>query len=1097
MKLPEFSVKQPVAALMIFLGLILIGSLCLFKLNIDMLPEINPPVISILTTWPGASASDVESEVTRPIEDHVNGVNNLDELTSKSLDNLSVVSCKFNWGTNLSVAINDVRDKLGLAKRDMPDDAETPMIFKFSSASAPILFMNITGDRTWPRLYRLVDKHISDELKRVPGVGAIILYGGLRRRINVYFDLAKIEGYKLSLLKINKILAAENMNIPAGNIKSGLHEYFVRVPSRYKTMDDIRNTIIGSFKGNPVYLKNVGKVTDSYKPRDINGWGDGKKGIILILQKQAGKNTVEVIDRIKAKLAEINKTLPSDVQINITTDNAENIKTSIKNLRASLLWGIFFVVLVTIIFLRRFKASIIIALTIPFSLIIAFIFLYIGKYTINLVSLMSLAIASGMVVDNGIVVLENIVRYLDKGLSPENAAITGASEMGMAITASSMTTVVVFVPLMFLSGLAGIIFKQLGFVIIVTILGSLFTALTMTPMLSSKWVRSFKTAKSGKDVLSEKNSAAENTGEITKNIENTKTGEISQTGEDTGIREDDDPAEILENKEQNSLNPRMGFMAKLYQISENGFNSVERGYEYLLTWALGHRKSVIVLSIAVFLSSISLIPFLSTSFLPATDTGDVDVTFRLSEGTRIEETNRVVEAILKNIDTIVKPGEMRHSYGFDGQSEKGYGVALGFDEGPNCGEVGFKLVDRDKRNRSAKGIAALLRKRVNQIPGVSKIKVRAQDMMTSALMGSGSKPVSVELQGSDLDQLIVFAHKLKKRMEEIPGLVDIDLNQKDQRPELWVKIDRAKASMLGISTALISATLRNYFYGNKACEFTDGGDRFDIFTRLADKDKDNLDKLLDSPVFTQDGRMIRLKNVARVVNGMGPIEIQRKNRQKIVTVDADLFKKSLGNANSDIKELLKKMEIPDNISISFGGDIEEQHKAFKSLTELLILGIILVYMVMASLFGNLRGPFIIMFSLPFAFSGVFYAFYFFHVTLGLISFMGIIMLIGIVVNNAIVLLDYTHILQKRGEKVFQAVTHAGRNRLRPVLMTTFTTLFGMIPMAVSSGVGAEVWNPLGITMVGGLLVSTLVTMILIPVIYYQFERKKEEITDES
>ncbi len=1058
MKLPEFSVKQPVAALMIFLGLILIGSVCLFKLNIDMLPEINPPVISILTTWPGASASDVESEVTRPIEDHVNGVNNLDELTSKSLDNLSVVSCKFNWGTNLSVAINDVRDKLELAKRDMPDDAETPMIFKFSSASAPILFMNITGDKTWPRLYRLVDKHISDELKRVPGVGAIILYGGLRRRINVYFDLSKIEGYKLSLLKINKILAAENMNIPSGNIKSGLHEYFLRVPSRYKTMDDIRNTIIGLFKGNPVYLKNVAKVTDSYKPRDINGWGDGKKGIILILQKQAGKNTVEVIDRIKAKLAEINKTLPSDVQINITTDNAENIKTSIKNLRASLLWGIFFVVLVTIIFLRRFKASIIIALTIPFSLIIAFIFLYIGKYTINLVSLMSLAIASGMVVDNGIVVLENIVRYLDKGLSPENAAITGASEMGMAITASSMTTVVVFVPLMFLSGLAGIIFKQLGFVIIVTILGSLFTALTMTPMLSSKWVKSFKTAKSEKN---------------------------------------DDPAEILKNKEQNNLNPRMGFMAKLYQISENGFNSVERGYEYLLTWALGHRKIVIVLSIAVFLSSISLIPFLSTSFLPATDTGDVDVTFRLSEGTRIEETNRVVEAILKNIDTIVKPGEMRHSYGFDGQSEKGYGVALGFDEGPNCGEVGFKLVDRDKRNRSAKEIAALLRKRVNQIPGVSKIKVRAQDMMTSALMGSGSKPVSVELQGSDLDQLIVFAHKLKKRMKEIPGLVDIDLNQKDQRPELWVKIDRAKASMLGISTALISATLRNYFYGNKACEFTDGGDRFDIFTRLADKDKNSLDSLLDAPVFTQDGRMIRLKNVARVVNGMGPIEIQRKNRQKIVTVDADLFKKSLGNANSDIKELLKKMKIPDNISISFGGDIEEQHKAFKSLTELLILGIILVYMVMASLFGNLRDPFIIMFSLPFAFSGVFYAFYFFHVTLGLISFMGIIMLIGIVVNNAIVLLDYTHILQRRGEKIFQAVTHAGKNRLRPVLMTTFTTLFGMIPMAVSSGVGAEVWNPLGITMVGGLLVSTLVTMVLIPVIYYQFERKKEEITDES
>ncbi len=1086
MKLPEFSVKQPVAALMIFLGLILIGSLCLFRLNIDMLPDINPPVISILTTWPGASASDVESEVTRPIEDHVNGVNNLDELTSKSLDNLSVVSCKFNWGTNLAVAINDVRDKLELAKRDMPDDAETPMIFKFSSASAPVLFMNITGDKTWPRLYRLVDKHISDELKRVPGVGAIILYGGLRRRINVYFNFTKIEGYHLSLLKINKILAAENMNIPSGNIKSGTHEYFVRVPSRYKTMDDIRNTIIGSFKDRPIYLKNVANVKDSYKPQDINGWGDGKKGIILILQKQAGKNTVEVISKVKAKLAQIKKTLPSDVRIEITTNNAENIKTSIKNLRASLLWGILFVILVTIVFLRRFKASIIIALTIPFSLIIAFIFLYLGKYTINLVSLMSLAIASGMVVDNGIVVLENIVRYLDKGFSPEKAAIKGASEMGMAITASSMTTVVVFVPLMFLSGLAGIIFKQLGFVIIVTILGSLFTALTMTPMLSSKWVKKSDPSdkiKDKNDINSAKSYPIKN------NTENQNYLQTVNSASKTGSRIDAESVKTHDNTGQYKRNSR-NIMAKLYRISENGFNSIEKGYEYLLSWALGHRKSVIIFSIAVFLSSISLIPFLSTSFLPATDTGDVDVTFRLSEGTRIEQTNKVVEAILNNINTIVKPGEMRHSYGFDGQSEKGYGVALGFDEGPNCGEVGFKLVDRDKRKRSAKEIAALLRKRVKKIPGVSKIKVRAQDMMTSALMGSGSKPVSVELQGTDLGRLILFARKLKKRMANIPGLVDIDLNQKDERPELWVKIDRSKASMLGISTSLIAATLRNYFYGSKACEFTDGGDRFDIFTRLENKDKNNLDNLLDSPVFTPDGRMIPLRNVAKVVNGMGPIEIQRKNRQKIVKVEADLFKKSLGDANADIKHLLKKMGVPENISVNFGGDIEEQHKAFKSLTELLILGIILVYMVMASLFGNLRDPFIIMFSVPFAFSGVFYAFYFCHVTLGLISFMGIIMLIGIVVNNAIVLLDYTHILQKRGENVFEAVTHAGKNRLRPVLMTTFTTLFGMIPMAVSSGVGAEVWNPLGITMVGGLFVSTLVTMVLIPVIYYQFERKK-------
>ncbi|OQX62885.1 MAG: acriflavin resistance protein [Desulfococcus sp. 4484_241] len=994
MRLPEFSVKQPVATLMLFFGFILLGTICIFMLNIDMLPSIEPPVVSILTTWPGASASDVETEVTKVIEDKVNAVNNLDKLTSKSLDNLSVISCKFNWGTNLDVATNDLRDKIELAKRDLPRDIESPMLFKFSSATAPIMFMTVSADKTWPRLYRLVDKRISDELKRVPGVGAIILHGGLRRRINVYFDFKKIEGYHLSLPMINQILAAENLNLPSGNIKTGLREYFVRVPARYKSIDEIKNTIIGYHEKRPIYLRDVAKVEDAYKPMDLNGWGDGKKAIVLILQKQEGKNTVAVADRVKARLREIEKTLPVDVRINIVSNSAEDILTSVRNLRSTLFWGIFFVVLVTILFLRRLRASVIVALTIPFSLIISFIFLYLGGYTINLVSLMSLAIASGMVVDNGIVVLENIVRHLDRGAKPGVAAIFGASEMGMAITASSLTTVVVFVPLMFLTGLAGIIFRQLGFVIVVTILGSLFTALTMTPMLASRWVGRERAA---------------------------------------------------------SHNPQ-GVLNRFYSLGERWFNAVERGYEALLAWALEYRKTIFFMAVAIFLSSLSLIPLLSTSFMPKVDTGDVAIVFRLAEGTRIEETNRVIDQIYSNIREVVKPGEMRHSYAFDGQSEKGVGVALGFEEGPNCGEIGFKLVDRDK----------------------------------------SAKPISVEIQGSDIDQLVAFANSLKAAMERIPGLADVSISQKQPRPELWVVIDRAKASSLGLRVATIAGVLRNYFYGNEATQFRDGGDNFDIFTRLREKDKNNLDNLLNAPIIMPDGRTIRLRNVVRLVDGKGPIEIQRKNRQKIVTVDADLFKKSLGTATADVKKVLAKMDIPEGVSISFGGDVEEQQKAFRDLASLLLLGIVLVYMVMASLFGNLRDPFIVMFSVPFAFSGVFYGFYLFDVSLGLMSFMGIVMLIGVVVNNAIVLLDYTHLLQKRGEGLFEAVTHAGRNRLRPVLMTTFTTLFGMLPMAISKSVGAEAWNPLGVTMVCGLSVSTLVTLVLIPVIYYHLEKRKAE-----
>lgn len=1033
MKLPDFSVKQPVATLMLFCAIILLGVVSLTKLNIDLLPDVEPPVVSILTTWPGASASDVESEVTEIIENQINSVNNLDTLTSKSLDNLSVISCKFDWGTNLDVATNDIRDKLELTKRNLPGDVDPPMLFKFSSATMPIMAITITGEKTWPRLYHLVDKKISDELKRVPGVGAIVIYGGLKRRINVYFDIKKLEGYSLSIQKVNQVLAQENLNIPAGSIKSGAREYFVRVPARYKTTDEIRNTIIGYYKSNPVYFRDVAEVEDAYKPEDLNAWADGKKSILLLLQKQTGKNTVAVVYGVKKRLAEIQKILPSDVKIEIPFDTAEYILLAIKNLRNTLLWGIFFVILVTTVFLRRFRTAIIISLTIPFSLIISFIFLYIFGYTINTISLLSLIIASGMVVDNSIVVLENIVRHREHGGKMKPSAIYGANEMGMAVTASTVTIIAVFIPLIFVTGLTGIIFKQLSFVVSIALLASLFTALSMTPMLSSRW--------------------------------------ITSTPE--------------------TLKKKKGLLGKFYSMTERYLEIVEDAYNRLLGWSLKHRKTVIFLAVAIFASSLSMIPFISTSFVPEPDSGDMRIDFRLQEGTRIEETNHVIEQILKIMDEVVKPEEFRHSYAFDGATEEGTGVVLGFDEGPNVGEVGFKLVDMDKRDRSAREIANILREKIEKIPGINRLQVTATSPIKSLMMGAG-KPVSVEIQGSDLNANFAFARKLEKVMKGITGLRDVAISQKDPRPELWVEVDRAKASSLGLNVATIAGALRNYFYGVEATQFRDAGDNYDIFTRLRKEDKDRLKTLLEIPVFTPDGRMIKLKNVAKIISGEGPVEVQRKNRQKIIKVEADTFERSLGDVTADIKTELKKKGIPEGISVSFGADVEEQQKAFRDLTLLLVLGMVLVYMVLASLYGNLRDPLIIMFSVPFAVSGVFYAFYFGGISLDIMTFMGIIMLEGIVVKNAIVLLDYTHLLQKRGELLFEAVTHAGRNRLRPILMTTLTTIFAMLPMALTRSVGAEVWNALGITIISGLLVSTLVTLILIPTVYYMFERRKEE-----
>lgn len=1031
MRLPEFSVKQPVAALMLFLALGLIGTYSAIHLSVDMYPDIEPPVVSIITTWPGASASDVETEVTEKIEDYVNSVSNLETLTSKSLDNLSVVACRFGWGTDLDVAASDIRDKLEVAKRDLPDDADPPIPFKFSSATAPILFITVTADKNWTRLYHYADKVIGDSLKRVPGVGTVIINGGLRRRFNVYFDQAKIEGFHLSLARVNAALNAENRNIPAGSIKAGDMDYFVRIPARFQGLEEIKNTVVGSVGGRSIFLRDVARVTDGFESLAQSAWGDGKKGLVLILQKQSGQNTVKVIEGVKKRLKELAPTLPSDLQVNIITDTSESILNSIKNLRTSLFYGIVLIIVVSLGFLRRMRTVFIVVLIIPASLVIAFILIYVAGYTINLVTLMSLAVASGMVVDNGIVVLENIVRHIERGSKVRTAAMFGASEMGLAITASTLTTVVIFVPLMFLTGIAGIIFKPLGFVLTATLMSSLLVSLMLTPMLVSRWI---KTA----------------------------------------------PA---------NASAATGVAGRFYHASEEAFRRVDRAYARILTWSLAHTRTVLVMAVVVFASGISLVPFLSTSFLPKVDTGDVSVRFRLPEGSRIEETNAMVEAILGKIDTVVRPEEIRNSYGYDGEDKMGFGVALGFDQGPNVGTIGLKLVDRDRRTRSITDIAAGLREAVARVPGLDKIEVSVESTVDRALSG-GAKPVSLEIQGTNLEDNIHFAGAVKRKLETMPGVVDVNLTQKSPRPEIWVQVDRQKAAAMGLRTAVIGMTLRNYLYGVEATQFRDAGEGYDVFTRFTEADKDRLDQLARLPVFTPDGRMIRLGNVARIERGSGPIEIQHKNRQRIVKVEADLYKLSLGAATSQIRSVLAAMDMPSGITVAFGGDAEEQGKAFADLTMLLVIGILLVYMLMASLFGNLRDPFIIMFSVPFAFTGVIYAFYLTGTTLGIMSFMGVIMLIGIVVNNAIVLLDYIHLLQKRGQPLREAVVQAGHDRLRPVLMTTCTTFFGMLPMAVSNSVGAEAWNPLGITMLGGLSVSTLVTLVLVPTVYYLFERRK-------
>lgn len=1022
MKLPEIAVRRPVTTVMFFAAITLLGCVAFFKLNLDMLPDIEPPAVSVITPYPGASAADVESEVTKYLEEQLSTTPDLDRLESKSKDNIAIVNCVFNWGTDLDVAVNDIREKIDLAKPDLADGAEEPFIFKFSSSMVPVLVMTVTAEESSPDLYRIVDKQIADPLKRVPGVGAIVYVGGQERQINVHFDREALEAYHLSVQQIRHVLAAENLNLPAGTAKIGRNELQIRVAGRYRDAAEIANTVIGSDSDALVRLRDVATVTDAFE--EPQEWARSGKlpAIALLIQKQSGANTVRVIETIKERLKTLKNDVPADIEIHTILDNSDHIYAMINSLAEAAIVGGLLVIVVCFLFLRRFRTSLVVTLAIPFSIVAAFIGLFVMGYTINVISLMSLAIAVGMVVDDAIVVLENIVRHVDGGKSPKLAAVEGASEVGMAVAASTLTIVAVFAPLLLVKGIAGIIFGQLAFMILITIVASLFISLTLTPMASSRLLRS---------------------------------------------------------RDERKLNP-------VFVWSERLLNKIETGYSHVLGWGIGHRKIVLSLIIIVFTGSLALIPLIGTEFFPEVDSGEVEVVLEMPEGARGEVTARTTKEMLEAVNSIP---EMRATYALAGQTKKGFLTALGFEEGTNIGRIGGRLTDKEKRIRSAKEIASELREQVMKLPGVEKFSASAVSAIQKAFLGGG-RPISIEILGHDIEVTNEVADKIKRIVEATPGAVDVSVSRKRPRPEVRVRLDRDKAASLGVNVALVADALRTHYYGFDDTKFREAGDDFDIELRLKKDQRETIREIGETPITTLTGQTIKLRNVASVSEGFGPVEIERKNRVRVTKVQAGVQGKVLGDVVRDIREQMASLDLPPGVSIEWGGEVEEQRKAFRDLTLLLILGIALVYMVMAGEFEDFVDPFIIMFSVPFAFVGVIWAFAVTATPLNLMSFIGVIMLMGIVVKNAIVLVDYTKQLRARGMGLNEAVVTGGKTRLRPVLMTSLTTIFGMVPLALSRGEGSEVWNALGITVIGGLLVSGLVTLILVPLVYSLVHQRK-------
>lgn len=1027
MNLPEFGVKRGITTFMIFMAMIILGLVSLAGLGIDLMPEIEIPTIGVITKYEGAGPQEVESRITKVLEAQLATVSNLDKIESISQDDLSIIMLRFDWGTNLDAASNDVRDKIGLVKPLLPDDAEDPYIFKFDISMFPIIFMGITAEESFPQLYHIIDKEVCDVLKTIPGVAATLIRGGLKRQISVNIDRQLLEARNLSILEVVKAIHAANLDLPGGHLKSGKMDFLIRTPMELKA-EDVERIVIGVNNGAPIYLKDVAMVKDDFKELTQDVRVDKRKGLYVLVQKQSGANTVAVSDRVFEKLKEIKKNLPPDVKISVVRNSAQDIKRAVARVSETGIIALILVVFVVLLFLRHFVSSLIVAISLPTSIIITFALMYFAGYTLNVLTLSALTIAIGLVVDDAIVVLENIHRHQSAGESPRTAAIFAPSEVGNAVVAATLTMVAVFLPIIFVKGISGILFREMSFVIILALMASLASALILVPMLSSKFLH------------------------------------------------------LEEHK-------RRGRFAGLKAFGERAFEGVENKYRNILGWSLNHRKIVIGGGAAFLILSLLLIPFVGTEFMPEADMNQIRISVELPIGTRYEETEKVVrrveEIMIKNTP------ELETYFSRWGYDEAGLGTFLGGKEGTHLGMIMGRLCSKGARKRSNKEIVEILRSLTKDIPGTI-IRFSTEDPMAGLLFGGG-RAFQVEVWGWDLEDARRVSYEVARVLSGIEGLTDIEISREEGKPELRVLVDRDKASLLGIDVTTIATTVKFAIGGEaeRAAKFRAGGEEFDIYPRLREEDRQRIEDLGLLFVKSPSGKQIRLSNIARFEETTGPVHIERKGQQRIVKVMADIYQRDLGSVVREAKEKLSSLPLPPGFSLKFGGAREEQEKAFRWLLMSLVLGMILVYMVMASQFESLRDPMIMYFAIPFALIGVIWTLLITGHRLSVPSFIGLIMLVGIVAKNGIILIDYINTLRSRGMGVREAVMTGGRTRLRPVLMTAFTTFFGLLPLAIRGGEASEFWQPLAAAAAGGLLVSTFITLIFVPTLYSVFEERTE------
>lgn len=1037
MSIYSSAVKKPVTTIMIFVGIMVFGLYSYLQLPVDYFPKMDPPIVTVFTFYQGASAADVEQNITRKLEDGFGSLTNLKKMRSTSKENLSVITLEYEWGANLDEAVNEVRNAVGTAERNLPEEVESPTILKISTSMIPVLMFSVTSDESYAAIKDILDNKLIQPVNRIDGVGNVMQVGAPVRAVMVDVDPRKLDAYNLSIEQISGVLSANNLNLPSGSVEMGKADLPLRLQGEFENSDIIKNLIISNRDGKTVYLKDIATVRDSLKPIKSDERANGRRSVRVMVQKQSDANTVQVAANVKTKVEELKKNLPPDVKIETLFDTSVNTIHSINNLKETVIYALAFVVLVVLLFLGRWRATFIIALTIPVSLIAGFIYMHLSGGTINIITLSSISIAIGLVVDDSIVVLENITKKLEAGGFAREAAIYGTNEVSMAVIASTLTIIVVFLPLTMLGGITGILFRPLGFIVTITITASVIVALTLTPMLSAK---------------------------------------------------------LLNTKE-----PRKdSFFGKLFYGSQNMFTKLDNFYENVLSWSVGHRWTIVLISFAIFVSSLFLVRFIGTEFMPASDNGRISATVKLVQGVKLDET----KIVARKLDSMfMKYPEIEIVSASAGSGDENSLAAIFSQTGNYIISYTFKMKDRAERTRDIFMVSEDLRQDIEKLPEVETYYVDPGASRSASIMGGGGgSNLEVMVFGHDFDKTNLLAEQISNEMKGIQGAKDVLISRDKEKAELSLKLDNEKMTYFGLNTATVAMAIRNRINGVTSTKYKEGGDEYDVIVRYDERFRQSTEDIMNISIQTPMGRLIKLNEIARLEQIYSQPNIDRENKERYVTVSAAISGSDLGTVKDAMDRKIQKMNIPEGVFVEFGGSAEDMQESFSNLLLLLLLSILLVYIVMAAQFESLREPFIIMFSIPFALTGVFIGLFIFNSTINVISLIGVVMLIGIVVKNGILLVDYTNLLRDRGYSLKQAVVKAGRSRLRPVLMTSLTVILAMIPMIVGSGEGSEMWRPMAIAIFGGLTFSTLITLVLIPSIYTMFgigrmkrERKNNEL----